>query len=323
MTATTIALDIGGTYIKGGVAGPDGTLRDSERWFTGAERGPDAVLDTVVAAAGELAERHRPAAAGIAIPGIVDEASGVSVLAANLGWRRLPVRDRLSQELGIPVAIGHDVRAGGLAEARLGAGRGSRNFLFVPVGTGIAAALMVDGRALGGSHAMVGELGHLRVRSGDEACPCGGWGCLETVASAAAVARRYTAATGEPDVTAKDVGERAAAGDRTAVAVWQAAIEALADGLATAITLLDPERIVIGGGLARAGEPYFGPLRAAVAGRLAFQAAPEIVPAELGHQAGCQGAALLAGDLLIPAERPMTPSTTAPARTVPAHRRPG
>ncbi|MFE7243326.1 ROK family protein [Streptomyces sp. NPDC057580] len=143
-----------------------------------------------------------------------------------------------------------------------------------------------------------GELGHLPTRSGDEACPCGGRGCLETVASAAAVARRYTAATGEPGVTAKDVGERAAAGDQTAVAVWQAAIEALADGLATAITLLDPERIVIGGGLARAGEPYFGPLRTAVAERLAFQTAPEIVPAELGHQAGCQGAALLAGDLL-------------------------
>ncbi|WP_307841513.1 ROK family protein [Streptomyces endocoffeicus] len=298
MTATTIALDIGGTYIKGGVAGPDGTLRNTERWSTGAERGPDAVLDAVLAAAAELAERCRPAAAGIAVPGIVDEASGVSLLAANLGWRRLPVRDWFAKELGIPVAIGHDVRAGGLAEARLGAGRGSRNFLFVPVGTGIAAALMVDGQALAGSHAMAGELGHLPMRSGDEPCPCGGRGCLETVASAAAIARRYTAATGEPGRTAKDVGERAAAGDRTAVAVWQAAIEALSDGLATAITLFDPERIVIGGGLARAGEPYFGPLRAAVAERLAFRTAPEIVPAELGHQAGCQGAALLAGDLL-------------------------
>ncbi|GAA3479448.1 ROK family protein [Streptomyces yanii] len=297
MTTTTIALDIGGTYIKGGIAGPDGTLRDSERWSTGAERGPDAALDTVVAAAAELAARYRPAAAGFAVPGIVDEASGVSVLAASLDWRRLPCHDRFAEALGIPVAIGHDVRAGGLAEARLGAGRGSRNFLFGPVGTGIAAALMVDERALAGSHAMAGELGHLPTRSGDEACPCGSRGCLDTVASAAAVARRYTAATGEPGVTAKDVGERVAA-CQTTVAVWQAAIEALADGLATAITLLDPERIVIDGGLARAGEPYFGPLRTAVAERLAFQTAPEIVPAELGHQAGCQGAALLAGDLL-------------------------
>ncbi|MDH6139891.1 glucokinase [Kitasatospora sp. GP30] len=297
-TATTIALDIGGTYIKGGVAGPDGILRHTERWFTGADRGPDAVLETVIAAAAQLVREHRPSAAGIAAPGIVDELAGVSVLAANLGWRHLPVRGWLTDELGLPVALGHDVRAGGLAEARLGAGRGSRNFLFVPVGTGIAAAHMVDGYAQIGSHSRAGELGHLVVRPGGEACPCGGRGCLETIASAAAIARRYAHATGETDATAKDVGERAAAGDPAAATVWREAIEALADGLAAAITLLDPERIVIGGGLARAGEPYFAPLRAAVAERLSFQTMPQIVPAELGHQAGCQGAALLAHDLL-------------------------
>lgn len=294
----TIALDIGGTYIKGGVAGADGVLRHTERWPTGAERGPDAVLETVLAAATQLADEHAPMAAGIAAPGIVDEASGVSVLSANLGWRQLPVRARLADRLGLPVALGHDVRAGGLAEARLGAGRGSRNFLFVPVGTGIAAAVMVDGRAWTGSHARVGELGHLVVRPGGEACVCGGRGCLETVASAAAIARHYTRTTSEGGVTAKEVGERATTGDPAAVRVWHDAIAALADGLANAITLLDPERIVIGGGLAHAGESYFAPLRAAVAERLTFQAMPEIVPAQLGHQAGCQGAALLAHDLL-------------------------
>ncbi|GAA1939301.1 ROK family protein [Kitasatospora viridis] len=298
MTVTTIALDVGGTYIKGGATGPDGTLRTTGRWPTLADRGPDAVLDSVLAAAAELAERHRPAAAGIAVPGIVDEATGVCLLAANLGWRGLAVRERLTEALGIPVALGHDVRAGGLAEARLGAGRGSRNFLFVPVGTGVAAALMIGGRALAGSHSTAGELGHLPLLAGGGACPCGGRNCLETVASAAAIARHYAADTGERDVTAKEVGERAAAGDRSAVAVWHTAIEALAEGLAAATTLFDPERIVIGGGLARAGERYFGPLRAAVAERLAFPRTPEIVPAELGHHAGCQGAALLATDLL-------------------------
>ncbi|WP_033355188.1 ROK family protein [Kitasatospora aureofaciens] len=293
-----IALDVGGTYIKGGVADEDGVLRESERWSTGAERGPDAVLETVLAAARELADRHRPSVAGIAVPGIVDETAGTVILAANLGWRRLPVRDRLAEELGLPVALGHDVRAGGLAEARIGAGRGSRAFLFVPVGTGIAAALIADGRTMTGSHARAGELGHLVVRTGGDACPCGGRGCLETVASAAAVARRYAVATGEDGVTAKDVGERAAAGDEAAVAVWNEAIDALADALAAAITLFDPERIVIGGGLSRAGDPYFTPLRAAVAERLTFQTLPDIVPADLGHEAGCQGAALLAHDLL-------------------------
>ncbi|MFG2848667.1 ROK family protein [Kitasatospora sp. NPDC048296] len=293
-----IALDVGGTYIKGGAAGEDGILHESDRWFTGAERGPDAVLETVLAAARELADRHAPAAAGIAVPGIVDETAGTSVLAANLGWHGLPLREWLAEELGLPVALGHDVRAGGLAEARIGAGRGSRDFLFVPVGTGIAAAVMSDGKAVTGSHVRAGELGHLVVRPGGQPCPCGGRGCLETVASAAAIARRYTAATGEDAVTAKHVGERAAAGDQAAVTVWNEAIEALADALSAAITLLDPERIVIGGGLARAGDPYFTPLRAAVAERLTFQTMPRILPAELGHEAGCQGAALLAHDLL-------------------------
>ncbi|MFE6504685.1 ROK family protein [Kitasatospora sp. NPDC057738] len=298
MTATAIALDVGGTYIKGAAVAPDGRLCHTERWFTRAERGPEAVLETVLDCAAELAGRFRPAAAGIAVPGIVDEAAGTAVLAANLGWRDLPVRHWLSEHLGIPVAFGHDVRAGGVAEARAGAGRGSRNFLFVPVGTGIAAALMVDGRPLTGSHTRAGELGHLVVRPGGEPCACGRRGCVETLASAAAVARRYTAATGEAGVTAEQVGQRAATGDRAAAAVWREAVDALADGLASAITLLDPERIVIGGGLARAGEPYFAPLRAAVAARLSFQTMPELVPAELGHEAGCFGAGLLARDLL-------------------------
>jgi glucokinase len=151
---------------------------------------------------------------------------------------------------------------------------------------------------LTGSHTRAGELGHLVVRPGGDAWPCGGRGCLETVASAAAIARHYARASGESGVTAKEVQERSAAGDPAAATVWRNAIEALADGLASAIMLLDPERVVIGGGLARAGAPYFAPLPTAVAERFTFQAIPEIVPAELGHQAGCQGAALLAHDLL-------------------------
>ncbi|MFE5581764.1 ROK family protein [Kitasatospora sp. NPDC056531] len=298
MSTTAIALDVGGTYIKGAAVAEDGSLRHTQRWFTRAERGPEAVLETVLDCAAELAERFRPAAAGVAVPGIVDERAGIAVLSANLGWRDVPVRHWMSEHLGIPVAFGHDVRAGGIAEARAGAGRGSRNFLFVPVGTGIAAAVMVDGRPLTGSHTRAGELGHLVVRPGGEPCACGARGCVENLASAAAIARRYAAATGEPDVTAQQVAERAAAGDRTATAVWQEAVDALADGLAGAVTLLDPERVVIGGGLARAGEPYFAALREALADRLTFQAVPEVVPAELGQEAGCFGAGLLAQDLL-------------------------
>ncbi|MCX2183885.1 ROK family protein [Streptomyces sp. SKN60] len=297
---TVIALDVGGTSIKGGTL-TDGatTLEHTDRWYTRADRGPEAVLETVLACAEELAGRCPDAdAAGIVVPGIVDEESGLAVLAGNLGWTDVPVQDWLAEHLCLPVAFGHDVRAGGLAEARVGAGRGCADFLFVPVGTGIAAAAFRHGRALTGGHGRAGELGHVVVRPGGERCRCGGRGCLETVASAAAIARRYARATGWHGITAREVQARADAGDDVATAIWTDAIEALADALATAVTLYDPERVVVGGGLARAGEAYLAPLREALAHRLTFQAVPEVTEARLGDRAGCLGAALLAHDLL-------------------------
>ncbi|MDI2129488.1 ROK family protein [Yinghuangia seranimata] len=293
-----IALDVGGTFIKAGVAGPDGSLHNVERWPTRAELGPEAVLEATLDRAARLAARYRPAAVGIVVPGVVDEGSGTAVLAANLGWRQVPVRKTFAERLRLPVAVSHDVRAGGVAEARVGAGRDSRAFLFVPVGTGIAAAVMVDGEPLPGTHHRAGELGHLVIRPGGPQCPCGARGCLETIASATAVARRYAEATGQSGVTAKDVAARVATGDPTAVRVWHEAVEALADGLASAIALFDPERVVIGGGLARASEAYLAPVRSAVRARLGLSTEPCIVPARLGDDAGCQGAAFLAHDLL-------------------------
>jgi glucokinase len=298
---TVIALDVGGTYIKGGTLADGATTMDCpERWYTRADRGPEAVLETVLTCAAELLDRCPDArAAGIVVPGIVDEESGHAVLAANLGWRGVPVRDWLAEHLGLPVAFGHDVRAGGLAEARAGAGRGCADFLFVPVGTGIAAAVFSQGRALTGGQGRAGELGHVVVRPGGARCRCGGRGCLETVASAAAIARSYTRATGWHGITARDVQRRADAGDSVAAGIWAEAIDALAGALATAVTLYDPERIVIGGGLAHAGEACLAPLRDALVQRLTFQSVPQVTEARLGDRAGCLGAAFLARDLLM------------------------
>ncbi|MFI8826767.1 ROK family protein [Streptomyces sp. NPDC053431] len=297
---TVIALDVGGTYIKGGaLTGGAPTLEHTDRWYTRADRGPEAVLETVLGCAAELLERCPGAeAAGVVVPGIVDEESGLAVLAANLGWRGVPVQDWLAEHLDLPVAFGHDVRAGGLAEARLGAGRGCADFLFVPIGTGIAAAAFSRGRPLTGAHGRAGELGHVVVRPGGARCHCGGRGCLETVASAAAVARRYARAAGWHGITAREVRHRADAGDAVAAGIWTEAIEAFADALAIAVTLYDPERVVLGGGLARAGEAYLAPVRDALARRLTFQAVPQVTEARLGDRAGCMGAALLAHDLL-------------------------
>ncbi|MGW0184442.1 ROK family protein [Streptomyces sp. NPDC003362] len=310
-----IALDVGGTGMKAALVGADGALLHQARRATGRERGPEAVVESILDFAAELyahGARHLGApasAAGIAVPGIVDEPRGIAAYAANLGWRDVPLRALLSDRLsGIPVALGHDVRTGGLAEGRVGAGRGTDRFLFVPLGTGIAGAIGIDDRVEAGAHGFAGEIGHIVVRPGGAPCPCGQRGCLERYASASAVSQAWAAATGDPDADAADCAKAVMSGDPNAVRVWQDAVDALADGLVTALTLLDPRTIVIGGGLAEAGETLFTPLRDAVRQRVTFQKLPSIVPAALGDTAGCLGAGLLAWDLLNHTDRTEEPT---------------
>ncbi|MCH0561986.1 MULTISPECIES: ROK family protein [unclassified Streptomyces] len=305
-----IALDVGGTGMKAALVGADGELLHEARRPTGRDRGPDAVVDAVLGFATELrtlGERRfgEPAsAAGVAVPGIVDERHGIAAYSANLGWRDVPLRVLLAKRLGgIPVALGHDVRAGGLAEGRIGAGRGADRFLFVPLGTGIAGAIGIDGRVEAGAHGFAGEIGHVVVRPGGAPCPCGQHGCLERYASAAAVSEAWATAVGDPGADAAHCAKAVASGDPNAVRIWQEAVDALADGLVTALTLLDPGMIVIGGGLAEAGETLFTPLRDAVRRRVTFQKLPPVVPAALGDTAGCLGAGLLAWDLLDTTDR--------------------
>jgi glucokinase len=300
-----IALDVGGTGMKAALAGANGELLHQARRATGRERGPDAVVDGILDFAAELrayGEKHfgEPAsAAGVAVPGIVDETLGVAAYAANLGWRDVPLRALMTERLGgIPVALGHDVRTGGLAEGRIGAGQGADRFLFVPLGTGIAGAIGIDGRVEAGAHGFAGEIGHVVVRPSGTPCPCGQRGCLERYASASAVSEAWAAACGDPEADAADCARAVTSGDPNAVRVWSEAVNALADGLVTALTLLDPRTLIIGGGLAEAGETLFSPLRDAVRHRVTFQKLPSIVPAALGDTAGCLGAGLLAWDLL-------------------------
>ncbi|WP_406861713.1 ROK family protein [Streptomyces sp. HUAS MG47] len=300
-----IALDVGGTGMKAALVGADGTLLYEARRATGRKRGAEAVVESILGFAAELRDyglqRYGTAAsaAGVAVPGIVDADRGIAVYAANLGWRDVPLRALLSERLGgLPVALGHDVRTGGLAEGRIGAGNGADRFLFVPLGTGIAGAIGIGDRIEAGAHGYAGEIGHIVVRPGGEPCGCGQRGCLERYASASAVSAAWATASGDPDADAADCAKAVESGDPAAVRVWQTAVDALADGLVTALTLLDPRTLIIGGGLAEAGETLFAPLRTAVEERVTFQKLPAVVPAALGDTAGCLGAGLLAWDLL-------------------------
>ncbi|WP_371630096.1 ROK family protein [Streptomyces sp. NBC_00341] len=300
-----IALDVGGTGMKAALVGADGALLYEARRATGRERGPDAVVESILTFAADLrvyGEEHfgeSALAAGVAVPGIVDAENGVALYSANLGWSDVPMRRLLGERLGgVPVALGHDVRTGGLAEGRIGAGRGADRFVFIPLGTGIAGAIGIAGSIEAGAHGSAGEIGHIVIRPDGPDCSCGQRGCLETLASAAAVSRAWAAASGDPKADAADCAKAVESGDPAALAVWHDAVDALAAGLVTALTLLDPRTLIIGGGLAEAGETLFTPLRAAVEERVTFQKLPHIVPAALGDTAGCLGAGLLAWDLL-------------------------
>ena len=261
----------------------------------------DALLETVVELGQKAtAEGHRVRAIGVVVPGVIDAEHG-TVGAENLEWAGTPVLAELKAALGggagVPIVLAHDVRAGGYAEFRQGALAGTTNSMFLPLGTGIAAAMIVDGSLVSGD-GYAGELGHSKFIYGDaaELCACGQWGCLETVASAAALARRYAARTGRTVDGAREVMELLAAGDPDAAAVWKDALTALIDALVLYTTLVAPTRIAIGGGLIGAGETLLQPLREGVHARLTFQREPEIVAAVLGEEAGMLGAAQMAWD---------------------------
>jgi glucokinase len=300
MTGTcVVALDVGGTRIKAGLVDAGHRILVDRVYDTDREDGPEAVAERVLDVLDELAGEARgkdltPVAAGVVLPGIVDEAAGRVVFSANVGWRDLPLAERLAGRTGLPAAVGHDVRAGGLAESVLGAGRDEPDLLFLPIGTGIAGAMIMDGRPYGGG-GYAGEIGHTRVDPDGPPCPCGGAGCLELYAAASSIGRRYGELhAGGERVSAAQVAERVAAGEPQAARIWQDAVDALATALHTYVTICAPRLIVVGGGLSESGELLLAPLREALTARLTFQRAPRIVRAALGDRAGLLGAALLA-----------------------------
>jgi glucokinase len=286
-----IAVDVGGTSIRAATVDLDGVIGRERVRSTPAAEGPGAVVAAVRAAAGELAGPD-VVAAGVVVPGVVDAATGIARYATNLGWRDVPLGDLLTADLGVPVVVEHDVRAAGRAELALGSARGVTDGLLVWLGTGIAAVVVADGSIVEGAQKMAGELGHLPVRPDGEPCACGQRGCTEVYASAAGIARRYERRTGLPR-SAAEIAARLGS-DADAAAVWTDAVDALGLALASATLLLDPAVVVLGGGLAGAGETLRGPVATALADRLAWRSPPEVRTSPLAGRAGLLGAALLA-----------------------------
>ncbi|MGN6605952.1 MAG: ROK family protein [Jatrophihabitans sp.] len=269
-----VAVDVGGTTIKGARVAADGTVLQVLDVPT--PQGDEAVRAVVKL----VAELRSPgtAAVGVVTPGTVDEASGVVRRAVNLGWTDVPLRAVLADETALPVGTGHDVTWAARAEH---AARPRPDLFFVALGTGIAAAHLVDGEPRRGASGAAGELGHIVVRPDGEPCTCGGRGCLETLASGRAIVQR----------SGLDAATLLAGG---AAPVWDDATAALGDALATATALLDPGVIVLGGGLADAGVRLLEPVRARLASALPWRPAPPVVLGVLGPRVGVHGAAILA-----------------------------
>ncbi len=295
MTPRYLGIDVGGTNSKLAVLEIEGdhrTVLATATIPTGAGD-PGEVVGRLGAAGARLAAEHGPvAAAGAGVPGLFDEASGRIVLLPNLpaAWTGRPFRDPLAGLLGVPVALINDARAFTLAESRMGAAAGCPTVVCLTLGTGVGGGVVVDGRLRFGPSGRAGELGHQVIEVDGPPCGCGNRGCVEAFAAGAVLCR-----LGGRD-TPEAVFRAAAAGDRRAGAAVGATVGRLAVGIANLVTVLWPERVVVGGGVAAAGDQLFGPLRVAVAAAapLVDPASYEIVPAALGPAAGAIGAALWA-----------------------------
>jgi glucokinase len=287
-------IDVGGTTIKAVLVDGSGTVLEERRRATPrpGERIAERVTGAAAELIGEFAAAHGPlGGAGVVVPGVVDELAGVGVYSKNLGWHDAPFARLLSEALEIPVGFGHDVRAGGAAEAWLGAARGVRNSLFIAIGTGLSAAAIADGRMVSGD-GYAGEIGHADVGHG-EPCGCGLRGCLEVVASASGIANRYSARSGRSVGGADEVAALVRAGDPDATVVWGDALDGLAVAVRWSVYLLGTETVVLGGGLAQAPDLLLDPIAERVNEGLSYQRRPHIVAAALGDRAGALGAALL------------------------------
>lgn len=287
MSPLYIGIDIGGTSIKWMIVDSGGSRIDE-----GQEDSNGVVSEKAASLASELTARYPEiAGVGITCPGIVDEENGTVVYAANLEISGAPIAVIIEQACQRPALLGHDGRTAGLAEGFLGAGKGVSSFIMMPIGTGISVALCLEGAPWSGHVFCAGEIGHAPIFPDGDECRCGQRGCLETYASAKGIAHRYARLTGN-DIGTKAIEARLDT-DPVAREVWDIAVHALALGLTHLVLAVDPERIIIGGGLSHAGEILLAPLRARLSKLLCWRDTPDIVVAELGGSAGRWGAAIL------------------------------
>jgi glucokinase len=314
-----VGVDLGGTNIAVGVLplhGGDGEVLALKSMPTEAGRGAKFVVDRITAMINEaIAQvlsqhgggREDVAGVGVGSPGPLDRETGTIIATPNLGWRNFPLRDLVANGAGLPAVLDNDANCATFGEWWLGAGRGVDTLVGLTLGTGIGGGIVLDGRIFHGSTDAAGEIGHMTIDSTGRKCKCGNYGCLEAYASGPAIALRAvegleaSAESVLPDlvggrldeITAATVYEAVMLGDRYATEVMHETAKFLGTGIANVINVLNPEMVVIAGGVTRAGDHLLVPLRAEVR-RRAFRSSEEacrITLAELQSTAGVIGAA--------------------------------
>ena len=289
-----LGVDIGVTNLKWATLehdGDDWTTLDRDQVATLADEGPDAVIGRTIAI-GRAALDRWPAIAtiGVGVPGLYDPSAGTTRFLVNMpgAWADRPVRDPIEAALGLPVALINDARAFGLAELRLGAGRGARSLVGLTLGTGVGGVIAIDGHVHLGHDGTAGEIGHQTIDPDGPPCNCGNKGCLEAFARADRIAAACGTATAGAAVAAAEAGDARAIDGLATIGRY------LGIGIANAVTIVSPDRVIIGGGVAAAGEFLLGPIRDELRRRVRTTslAEVEVVTAELGTWAGAIGAAV-------------------------------
>lgn len=310
-----IGIDVGGTNVKIALVDEKGKIIYSNSVPTYAKMGYEYTVNNIKQSIKDLMKETNNDAKniegiGFDFPGQVDYKTGVVKLAPNIpGWVNVPIASMIEEEFHIPTRIDNDVRCAALGELKFGAGRGCENFVCITVGTGIGSGLVVNGKLVRGASNAAGEIGHIKLQMNDgPICGCGDYGCLEAYASGpsiVAMAQDYIKggkstkfrelAGVDGEITPYLVAKAAEAGDVVAKRIFEIMGEYIGIGLTSVINLLNPEKVIIGGGVAEAGDLLLDPIRRTVKKRAMVIAgeAVKIVPAELGNSAGVIGASML------------------------------
>ena len=309
----TIGIDVGGTKVLGGVVNADGKVLKTSRRDTPHEGGK-ALTQTIADVALELAAEFEVTAVGLSAAGFVSSDRKTMLATPNIaGWNGVQLEAELTQLIKLPVVLENDANAAAWGERTFGAGKGKQNMLMVTVGTGVGGGIIVNGQLLRGAFGIAAEIGHLRVLPEGHLCGCGARGCFEQYGSGNALMRHAREAiAASPDIarnllsrgdgtieglTGKAITDAAREGDAVALAAFNTTAQWLGAGIASLSVVLDPECVVIGGGVIDAGEILLKPTREALERSMPFAGKhpyPEIIAAQLGNEAGLVGVADLA-----------------------------